>query len=259
MKKIVLAGLLYFSIFVIMMPFEAAAAEKNEFYQVSTISALQEGVYDGAASLRELKAYGNFGIGTYDGLDGEMLLLDRVFYRVRADGKVTWPDDRTKTPFAEVVFFVPDKTVELTDVKDYKQLQSAIEALLPSKNIPYAIRMDGDFSYIKTRSVPAQAKPYPRLADAVKGQALFEIKEAKGTIIGFWLPQYFAGINMPGFHLHFINDSRTAGGHLLECAGRACTLKIAYIYGASMKLPKQSDFFGADLKGDKQKELKTIE
>jgi acetolactate decarboxylase len=258
MKIIRTACLLFLPVFIMFIPY-VMAAEKNELYQVSTMSALQEGVYDGAASLRELKTHGNFGVGTYDGLDGEMLFLDNVFYRVRADGKVTWPDDRTKTPFAEVVFFVPDKTAVLTRINDYKQLQSAIEALLPSRNIPYAIRIDGDFSYIKTRSVPAQVKPYPVLVDAVKHQAEFEIKEAKGTIIGFWMPQYFTGINMPGFHMHFINDSRTAGGHLLECATALCTVKIAYIYDTAMKLPKKADFLSADLNGDKQKELKKIE
>ena len=86
----------------------------------------------------------------------------------------------------------------------------------PPKTCFYAVMIQGEFSYVKTRSVPAQEKPYPPLAEVTKNQPTFEFTDVTGTMVGFRCPPYVTGINVPGYHLHFLTDDRTAGGHLLE-------------------------------------------
>ena len=181
---------------------ECAPKSKDILFQVSTIDALLEGIYDGDITCRELKSHGDFGIGTFNGLDGEMIELGGNVYQCRADGVAYPADDLTKVPFAAVTFFESDKTVLLDKTTgystghntgysmDYKQLGQYLDTLLPTKNIFYAIKITGDYDYIKTRSVPRQNRPYLPLVKVVKNQPTFEFHDVKGTVAGFRCPEY---------------------------------------------------------------------
>ena len=46
--------------------------EGSVLYQVSLLQALSLGRYEGSVKISELKKNGNIGIGTFDGLDGEI-------------------------------------------------------------------------------------------------------------------------------------------------------------------------------------------
>jgi acetolactate decarboxylase len=142
---------------------------------------------------------------------------------------------------------------------DFNGLQKQLNDSLPTKNIFYAIRIDGNFSYVKTRSVPKQAKPYPLLAEVVKNQPIFEKKNVRGTIVGFFCPSYVKGINVPGFHFHFISDDRKFGGHLLDCSISKGEIKLDYTNEFAMNLPVTKDFMDTDLSGEKEQELKKVE
>ena len=187
-------------------------ADKDTLFQVSTINALLEGVYDGEVSFKELKSRGDFGIGTFNGLDGEMIGLGGRFYKVKADGAAYPVSDSEKAPFAAVTFFRPDKTVSVGKVTSYEQLEQKIDDIIPTKNIFYAIKIEGVFDYIKTRSVPKQEKPYLPLVEVVKNQPTFEFNDVEGALVGFYCPDYVKGVNVPGYHLHFITKDRKAGG-----------------------------------------------
>lgn len=255
LRSLLILGLLVF----LSIQIYGAEPDRDALYQVSTLYALMEGVYDGSATLAELGNHGDFGLGTYEGLDGEMIELDHHFYQVKADGVVYSPSDDTKSPFAAVTYFEPDHQFAVKQPLDMKGLQSAIESMLPTKNIIYAVRIDGEFSYIKTRSVPKQNKPYPRLSEVTKTQPTFEFKQVKGTIIGYWLPDYMKGVNMPGFHLHFISDDRKAGGHLLDCVIDSGKIQLDDTFRLNLVLPTDSDFYRKDLTADNSHELEKIE
>ena len=235
--------------------------QKNDdvLFQTSTINALLEGVYDGEITFRELGQHGDFGIGTFNGLDGEMIGLDGSFYQVKADGVAYPVDDSMKTPFAVVTFFESDRSVLLDKTVDYKQLEQYLDSLLPTKSIFYAIRITGTFEYIKTRSVPRQKKPYPRLVEVVKNQPTFELSDVEGTMVGFRCPVYVEGINVPGYHIHFITSDRESGGHLLECRMKDVKIEIDYTSRFYMVLPESGEFHEVDLTKDKQAELEKIE
>jgi len=228
-------------------------------FQVSTLHALLEGVYDGEIVFKDLKQYGDLGIGTFNALDGEMIGLGGRFYQIKADGKVYSVDDSMKTPFAVVTFFEPDRTFAVKELMNFNQLKENLDGLLMSRNIPYAFKIDGMFKYVKTRSVPRQKKPYLRLVDVVKKQPTFEFHDIRGTIVGFRVPKYMEGINVPGYHFHFITEDRTSGGHLLECILRDVKVEIDPCFKLLMVLPERSNFLRANLSEKKQGEIDSVE
>ncbi len=232
---------------------------KDVLFQASTINALLEGVYDGELSYRELMQRGDFGIGTFNGLDGEMLAVDGGFYQIKSDGKAYPVDGALKTPFAAVTFFEADKAIVLDQPLDYDALQQYLDSLWATKNIFYAIKITGVFDYIKTRSVPRQEKPYPPLVEVARQQPTFEFHNTAGVLVGYRLPAYMKGVNVSGYHFHFINKDRTAGGHVLECRLKGVMVEVDYTLELHMLLPEGGEFYKADLSKDKQKELKSIE
>ncbi len=201
---------------------------KDVLFQTSTMNAIFKGVYDGEITYKQLRQHGDFGIGTFNGLDGELFALEGKFYRIKADGIAYPVDDSMKTPFAVVTFFEPDKSVLLDETFDYKQLQQYLDNLLPTKDIFYAIKIEGTFKYIKARNIPRQNKPYPQFSEVVKSQLIFEFHNVEGTMVGFWCPAYLEEINVPGYHLHFITKDKKTGGHLLECQVQDVKIEIDY-------------------------------
>lgn len=252
----------YFTLFLVVFPLLAFGCahspDANHLYQVSTINALLEGGYDGNITCGDLLKQGDFGIGTFDGLDGEMIALGGKIYRISSDGAASEVDGNEKSPFACVTFFRPEREVVLKESLNLKNLEDYLDRILPSRNIFYAIRLDGVFGYVKTRSVPRQNKPYPRLVDVVKNQPLFELREVEGTVVGFRCPDYIQGINVPGYHFHFITADRKSGGHVLALEMTGLRIKIADIHDFHMILPRGA-FYGLDLDGPKSNELRKVE
>lgn len=192
---------------------------RETLFQVSTINALLAGSYDGEKTFAELKKQGDFGLGTIQGLDGEMIALDGKFYQIKVDGQVHPVSDLMKTPFAVVTFFKADESLLVEDGPvDFAVVRKSLDTLITNKKIFYAIRIDGEFESVKIRSVPAQQKPYRRLDEVIKcDQNIQQLKNVNGIMVGFWYPRYIGGINISGYHFHFITTDRKQGGHVLDC------------------------------------------
>jgi acetolactate decarboxylase len=192
-----------------------AEREPHVLFQASTIGALLEGAYDGDLSFAELAEHGDLGLGTLNGLDGEMIALGGRFYRVAVDGSVreVGPDERT--PFAVVTRFAPTIDVELAGPLGHEGLLAALDGLVPAGAASCAIRLDGRFELIRARSVPRQRPPYRPLTEVVAEQRVFELRDAVGTMVGFRFPEYAEGLEVSGFHLHFVDAARERGGHVL--------------------------------------------
>lgn len=228
-------------------------------YQTSTIDALLEGMYEGDLTVGELKDHGNVGLGTFNDLDGEMVLLDGIVYQVKADGIAYKAGDSMKTPFAAVTKFEADINETIRQEMNNTELTTYMATLMPSRNLMYAVKIEGDFSYMKTRSVPAQKKPYPRLADVTKDQPTFEFENISGTIVGLWMPEYVEKTNVPGYHLHFITNDKSAGGHVLEYTIRSGNVSIDVSDGFFIQCPGTEEFLNADISGERRKELAQVE
>lgn len=234
-------------------------ANHDILFQASTIDALLVGVYDGDMTFAELKRHGDFGLGTFNGLDGEMIALDGKFYQVKHDGIAYPVKDSMKTPFSVVTFFEPDESLHMDARLNDEQLKTYLDERIPTENIFYAFKIEGVFGYVKTRSVPAQEKPYAALVDAVKHQSVFEFHDVKGTIVGFRTPGFLRGINVPGYHLHFITEDRKGGGHVLAFWVEHADVKIDFMSELCVVLPKGAGFAEADLTEEKNSELEAVE
>jgi acetolactate decarboxylase len=226
----------------------------HTLFQISTSGALVAGLYQGVVSTSVVLKHGNFGLGTFADLDGEMVVIDGRAYRARADGTVNEVVGDTQVPFAVVTFFEPDIDTEIPPASSLEELRNACSALLPSRNIFYAIRLDGVFESIKTRTVsppPAHA----RLVDAAKMQSEFEFKETPGTLIGLWSPGFSSAFSVPGYHFHFLSDNRDHGGHLLACASKKLRVRIEKLTDFHMALPATEAYLTADLSKNSAGEL----
>ena len=196
--------------------------------QVSTALAIEGGDYDGRLECGRLSRFGDFGIGTFHALDGEMVVLDGKVYQVGVDGAVRAASDSATTPFACVTFFEPDVTLSFGAAnagtpEGWSLASDVLERLIDeqanvkhgARDLFVAVRVEGVFVQVRVRSVPAQKKPYPPLDEAVKGQQVSELKDVRGTLVGFRFPPAAGGMNVPGYHFHFLTADRSRGGHVL--------------------------------------------
>ncbi len=218
-------------------------------YQTTPIISLLKGVKNGEVSLASIKKHGNFGVGAGNNIDGEIVIYNDTVYQVKIDGKPIVLKDSYKVPFATVTFFHPDTSLEIKNTMDYKQLVKFLDKIIPTKNTIYAIKISGRFQSMKTRSIPLQIKPYKDLNDVIKKQVEFNYNSINGTLVGFRFPSYIGGINVAGYHFHFISDDKSAGGHCLGFIAKNVKVEIEYISNMEMRVPYTQAFYKADLGG----------
>jgi acetolactate decarboxylase len=221
----------------------------HTLYQVSTATALVEGIYQGAVRVGTLREHGDLGLGTFEDLDGEMVIVDGKFFQVRSDGSVREVEDSTPSPFATITAFSPDAVDMLNSCPDLAHLTARFDALRNSDNVFFALRVDGHFDHIHARAMRRTKEGVP-LVQAAAAQPEFEFHDISGTLVGFWTPEYAKTLNVPGYHLHFISADRTRGGHLLQCRGKNLRLQIQLEGEFHIALPETQDFLKANLRRD---------
>ena len=189
-----------------------------------------------------------------------MLILDGKIFQVKADGKVYTPLMDLTTPFASVVRFNPDVTMNVNKGTDFQGLEKIVNKAAPNMNIFCAVQVKGRFLKIKTRSVPAQKKPYPPLVEVTKNQPVFDMENISGTIVGFRSPVFLKGVGVPGYHLHFISADFKSGGHILEFIIEEGVAAVDICNRFLMILDEgEGDFSRIDLSHDRSEELNKAE
>lgn len=213
----------------------------GELYQTSLMSALVAGVYEGETTYGQIRRYGDFGLGTFNNLDGEMVGFDGAFYQLRSDGSARPVSDDQRTPFAVVTFFRPEWEVDLRQQMTKSELLAVIEKATDA-NLFGAVRVDGVFDEVHTRTVQRQARPFPPLTEAAKHQAEKVFTDVGGTLAGFRTPTYAQGFGVAGFHLHFLKEDKHAGGHALDYSLRAGRVQICTVHDLRVELPTSAEF-----------------
>ncbi|MGB1272358.1 MAG: acetolactate decarboxylase [Endozoicomonas sp.] len=240
----------------------AAPGEQNtsRIFQYSTINALLLGYLDGELTYQQLATKGNFGLGTFNALNGEMVALDGQFYQIRVDGKAYPVTPQAKTPFATVTHFSPDQLVKLPENLSYEQLQKLLDRHIEKRGQFQAIRIDGSFKALKVRSVPKQKPPYRTLAEITQTEmATYEHKSVVGSLVGFRTPDYMNSLNVAGYHFHFIDQERKFGGHVLSLTTAEGDIAIDNIRDLELTLPNDRNFDRLNLGKDQSKDLKAVE
>jgi len=197
-------------------------------------------------------------LGTFNYLDGEMVVLDGKVYQIRSDGRVYEVGGDEKSPFACVTFFSPDTFDDIEGPCDSTDFKDLLDRLIPSVNMLYAIRIDGIFAHVRTRAAP-RCENYLPLTEATKNQAVFEFSHVEGCLAGFYTPPYMDHLNAPGYHLHFLTADRRQGGHLLGCELEKAHIGIQHVPELEVGLPVTLDFLTADLTRDTSKDLEKAE
>jgi acetolactate decarboxylase len=233
-------------------------AAKAAFTQIGVIDALLAGGYEGSASVRQLPRFGDLGLGTFDALDGEMVMLDGIVYQVPSGGQVRRADARWTTPFAQVVRFKPGGALAVPGNLGLKDLEAWLDKALGDTSLFGAVRLDGVFITLKARSVPRQERPYRPLAVVAKEQSVFEFSQVRGTLVGLRGPDFVRGLGVPGWHLHFLTQDRTRGGHVLDLTLGSGTARLASLRRFELLLP-EAGLGGLDLARDRAGELKAVE
>lgn len=230
----------------------------SKLFQVSTLNDLMLGDYNGTCSVKELLKHGDTGIGTYDGLDGEAIILNGKAYNGRANGVVSEMSDNDSLPFTTVAFFdesVKEEKVTFESIEDFK---AKLAAELPSTNFFYMIKMHGKFN-VRVRSCFKQEKPYEPLFKVAKDQREFEYHDIEGYVVGVYCPNYVEGMNLPGWHIHFISEDLTKGGHILKLSGEKVSYKLNKLTGWDLVLPETKEFSTFNLKEDLSKKTEAVE
>lgn len=236
---------------------EAFDVEHHSMFQVSTSGALIEGLYQGAMTVGALRRHGDTGLGTFEELDGEMILIDGHCYQARGDGSVTEVSDDTLTPFATVVAFSPDETVSLSDIGSFDDLTARLDGLRTSNNDFFAWRITGHFDELRLRAACRHASGTP-LVEAVADQSVFECHDITATIVGFWSPPFSQAIAIPGYHLHAVSKDRTSAGHVFDLRAPEVLAEVHRVSDLHVALPETEAFLRADL-GSAHADMDAIE
>ncbi len=236
-----------------------AERDPHVLFQASTIGALLDGAFDGDLSFAELAAHGDLGLGTLNRLDGEMIALDGEFFRADVDGGIHPVPASAKTPFAVVTRFEPTIDEWLPGPLSHEQLLARLDELVPPGASSCAVRLDGRFELVRARSVPAQSPPYRPLAEVVADQHVFELAEVEGTMLGFRFPAYVEGIEVAGYHLHFIDAARARGGHVLDSRAADLRARLDPSDDLHVELPPEVDLGDPDLAAATHAAIRRVE
>jgi acetolactate decarboxylase len=231
----------------------------NTVFHFSIADALLNNLFDGKTTFKEILKYGDFGIGTMNGLDGEVIILNGIPYTVREDGKVYTVDKSDRSPICVVTHFKKDDYLRINTLINYKQLLEKINKHLPSENIFYPIKIDGEFKHVTTRSIAKQLKPYKPIEELINETVKFDFEDIKGTVIGFKSPSFIERIGVPGYHFHFIDKDRKVGGHLLDFEMISGRIEYAIVRNFHVILEDTEAYDNIDLSESKNDLLQKIE
>lgn len=241
---------------------EETSEDRDTLYQVSLLQGLLQGDYNGSISIGELKACGDTGIGTFDRLNGELIMVDGVVYRAAGDGTVEVPSDDETIPFSNVTFMDADEEVSINNVASFDDLMEILNRKVAELggNRFYMIRIDGVFNTVYARSEYAQDKPYEPLVVVLEtDQTFFDMENVSGTVVGLYCPAYMSELNNAGWHLHFISDDRTSGGHVLDLAIEEAVITWDYTDNFEMILPDNDEFTQIDFSIDRSEDVRRAE
>ena len=239
--------------------FDRDTSAGHDIWQTSSIDALLDGEYEGDLTFAELAAHGDFGIGTVQHLDGEMVALDGEFFNITHDGVVHRVAPETCTPFAVLCHFQPGAPIPIDHALTLAELARVVDEMAPPDRPIVAIRVDGAFGPVRLRSVPGQVKPYPPLTRVVAQQREWTIERATGSLVGFRFPDAAQGIDVAGAHLHFLSDDRTVGGHVIDLTVLDGTISLDGSSNLHLEVPAGVRVGDADTTGLKGAIIRSVE
>lgn len=243
--------------------FNSTGATEQCMYQVSTLQALAMGYNIAVITVEELLRHGDTGLGTFEGVDGEMIVADGVCYRATADGTVTQAPAETGVPFAAVSCLDGRRMFPLEAVPDIETLKNILTLRIEENfglNSMHMVRVDGSFERVCARSETGQLTHHITLKEMLQDkQRDFFFDDTDGTLVCVYYPDYMDGINAPGWHLHFLSADKTRGGHVFDLSLRSGRAEMDKISRIEIQLPNSASFDTYSLKNASQDEIRQVE
>ena len=257
-----LAGILTFGTGIISSDVYAAKVDRENIAQIALLQSLAQGYFGGTITAGQLRALGDTGIGTFEGLNGEMIVLDGTVYQALGSGKVMVVPDKEIIPFANVTFFDKDISVKLSDLSNKAALEKVLNQAVQENgaNSFYMVKIHTQFPSILFRSEYGSREPYPTLVEALKEkQTEFTEKNINGTLVGLYCPNYMGELNSVGWHFHFISDDKKKGGHILELSIKNGVAQLDKTDKFTMLLHDDKKFHAINLAKDMKADIRSAE
>lgn len=235
---------------------------KETIYQPALLQSLTLGYYDGFVTVKDFKKLGDTGIGTFHGVNGELIALNGQVYQALGNGRVIEADSKETIPFGNITHFDEDFSEEITDVKNINSLKAIVDKSVEKhgKNYFYMAKISGKFNKVLVRSEHKQYPPYKTLAKALaKDQTEFTYDNLSGTMVALYCPAFVKGVNTPGWHFHFISDDREKGGHVLAVDIKKAIISYDLTRNYHILLPEDNVFNELNLELDQSKDIQKVE
>ena len=238
-------------------------SKQNKMYQVSTLQALALGYTKSVITVSELLQHGDTGLGTFEDVNGEMIAMDGHCYQAKSDGTVTLADPDTGVPFSAVAKLMGEREFEMKDKPDIESIRTELTQRIEEHfglNSMHVVRIDGVFEKVDARSEEPYKSHHVTLKEVLdKNQTSFVFENIRGSLVGVYFPDHMDGINMPGWHLHFLSEDRTKGGHVFNVIMKQGTVRLDKISRIEIELPKAAAFDTYSLKQASEEEIKKVE
>lgn len=235
----------------------------NKMYQISTLQALALGYTRTVISAEELLKEGDTGLGTFEDLNGEMIVMDGQCYRADQDGHVSVVSPETGVPFAAVARLYGEQQFPMENMADISAVKEELTRKIEERfglNSMHVVKIDGEFAKVDARSEAPYRSHHVSLKEILdKNQKAFIFENIRGSLVGVYFPDYMDGINMPGWHLHFLSQDRTLGGHVFDVSIKDAKAMVDKITNMMINLPKEAAFDTYSLKQDLQEEIESVE
>lgn len=236
---------------------------ENMMYQVSTLQALALGYSRAVITVDKLLQEGDTGLGTFEDVNGEMIVMDGNCYRADQNGNVSVVAPETGVPFAAVAKLYGEQQFQLENMPDITAIRTELTRKIEEVfglNSMHIVRIDGKFEKVDARSEAPYRSHHITLKEVLsQTQEAFIFENIRGSLVGVYFPDYMDGINMPGWHLHFLSEDRSKGGHVFDVSLREGEAKVDKITNIYINLPKEAAFDTYSLKQDLQEEIKSVE
>ena len=237
--------------------------KSNKIYQVSTLQALALGYTRPVATVEELLEHGDTGLGTFENVDGEMIILDGICYQAKQDGSIEKTEDSAGVPFAVAGFVKDGRSFDIGEKSDIESIKTELTLKVEEDfglNSIHIARIDGEFNSIHARAGAPYRSQHISLKDILsKTQKDFSFENIRGTLVCVYYPDYMDGINAAGWHMHFVSEDRTLGGHVFEVKMNSGECLLQKMDRIEIQLPREAAFDTYSLKEASNDEIAKVE
>ncbi|MBT0726418.1 acetolactate decarboxylase [Rosenbergiella australiborealis] len=194
----------------------------SKITQYSTIGALMSGHLSGDFATGTPHNKQLFGLGCSCGISGELTVSQGQFWEATAGEPLHHFTDK-HLPFLQVTEFVAEHSFSAKNVTD-NNIDKLLSEQLPIANIFLAVNVKSCFDEVVIRRPQRDEKHSRTAKEMSEVQHVDKLSSVSGQLIGFWTPELFGRISVPGFHFHFLSDDEQHSGHVLSFSAAEATV-----------------------------------